>query len=494
MSISDNMEKFLVNGYSNFHKKKCQLILPKAKHYEDLNVSKEEDKFEIEDIILHAIKRKKCESYHIPVRIFSKDPKVIEEILLPIHQILSKHPYPLSQGPVLLPIDCATEEKKSINEVLTAKTVFAHSDSQRCYEWTPASAGTSTWGTLDNSYEVSDLNFCVQGPASLKNMAIVYTCNLHKCVIHCPCTVCRDPNINCKMQCRTEVCQQCNSQCTNHVIKLPRLFNIETDKFTMVTQRIHKYQFAYSYAGIPVSCDACSQDVLEHQVLHLVFHTRCRFCRFEMRPFEQKSITSIEEYKQAEKILNNIDSRTCSVCLLKSQDKYARVKHEESVHEGKEKQYKCNICDKSYSNINALNYHKANHENIKSSCDLCGFQCSSDNNLLKHKQFLHGEASKQPQFSCLNCGINFSRKSHFDRHNREQHYDTNVNLDFVEDMDSLKVVKCEECNQTFSRKENMQQHYLRNHSEAKKKTFDCSICEKQFSTRYTLNRHVKSKH
>ena len=495
MSISETMEKFLVNGYSNHHKKKFQLRMPVAKHYTVLNVNKDEDESKIKEKISSAVNRKRSKSFHLPVRIFSKDVKVIEEILRPIHQILSKHPYPLSQGPVLLPIDCATEDKKSINEVLTAKTVFTHCDTQCCYEWSPTIAGISAWGYEENNYEIKDLKFSVQGPASIKNMAIIYSCNFNKCVIACPCTVCQDQNINCKIECRTEVCAECNSQCTQHVIQLPRLFDIETDHFTMVTQKIDKYQFANPYSGIPKSCVACSKDVLEHQVLHLVFHTRCRFCRYEMRPFEQMSVACIEEYKRAEKILLSVDSRTCSVCLVQSQDKYARIKHEEIVHNGKEKKYKCDKCDKSYSNTNALNYHKVKHENIKSICDVCGFQCSSDRNLMVHKKFLHGDVSNDPQYSCLKCGISFLRKNNFERHKREQHYETKTNLDFVEDMENLKVIKCEKCEQTFTRRAHMQRHYISVHSDnSNKKTFTCSICEKQFSRGDALKRHVKLKH
>ena len=489
------MDKFLVNGYSNYHKKKYQLTLPTAKHFTAPNVNKNEDKSEVKDIVSSAVKRKKWKSFHIPVKIFSNDVKVIEEILRPIRQTLLKHPYPLSQGPVLLPVDCATEDKKSIDEVLSAKTLFTHCDTQGCYEWSPATAGVSAWGQGGNCYEIKDIKFSVQGPASMKNMAVVYSCKFLKCVVHCPCTVCQDQNINCKMQCRDEVCPECNSQCIEHVLKLPRLFNGVTDHYTMITQKMDKYQFANPYAGIPTSCAACSKDVVEHQVLHLVFHTRCRFCRFEMRPFEQKSVASIEDYKQAEKIIFHADSRTCSVCLVQSQDKYARIKHEENVHEGKEKQYKCDKCDKSYSNANALNYHKANHENTKSICHVCGFQCSSDKNLLIHKEFLHGEVSDKPQYSCLECGINFLRKNSFDRHKREQHNETNTNLDFVEDMESLSVIKCEKCEQTFRRREHMKRHYRNVHNDnSQKKSFDCSMCEKQFSRGDALNRHVKSKH
>ena len=226
------------------------------------------------------------------------------------------------------------------------------------------------------------------------NMQLVYTCSNLKCVIFCPCKICTDETVNCKLQCRAEVCSECNIQCHQHQVTLPCLFDVKVDNFTMRTQKMGKYQFAIPYAGIPLKCGSCSEEVLEHQVLHLVFHTRCRFCRFEMRPFEQKDIVTVEDYKKAEKILKSVERRTCCVCLVKCQDKFARLKHEESVHDGLEKQFKCKHCDKSYANVNAFKYHEdRQHMGAKATCDLCGFQCSSDGNLQRHIETLHAGTS-----------------------------------------------------------------------------------------------------
>ena len=176
-----------------------------------------------------------------------------------------------------------------------------------------------------------------------------------------------------------------------------------------------------------ISCVQCSQDVLDHQIFHLVYHTRCRFCRFEMRPFEHQSIRWLEDYKQACLNLTRRDAGTCSVCFLLCQDndKYARKKHEETLHEGKPKQYKCEKCTKSFSNSIALSYHQAKHDNevTRDTCDLCGSKFSSDGTLLRHKQLVHSEMPAEPEYVCLECGIKFSRKDNLNRHRKENHYD-----------------------------------------------------------------------
>ena len=272
----------------------------------------------------------------------------------------------------------------------------------------------------------------------------------------------------------------------------------------MVTQKMDHYIFAHPYAGIPIGCVKCSHDVLEHQVYHLVFHLRCRFCRYEMRPFVYESVVSLDDYKQADLEMKSVDNRTCSVCLQKCRDKFARKKHEEVVHEGKVTGIKCDICEKSYSNKNALNYHKlAKHEKVvmKFTCDLCGSQFTVDATLVRHKQSVHGESSslhgeslQESLIECLQCERRFKRKDDLQRHNREQHFESNANVDFVEDLDNLTGIKCDQCDKMFKRRSNFERHCKNVHSESVVDSFRCSHCAKLFQRKYNLNRHMKSKH
>ena len=496
-------EKFVVTGVAE--NRKFQLILPRGKHFAMHAVKSGEIDMHVEDFLNRAVVRTKAEAFHI-------DPygRVNDEfVYLPrtLQQIMSKHPYPLSQGPVMLPIDCLATLNyeqhpvpKSITEVLSSKTVFSHDENQSCFEWSPVAIGVSAWSHGQDQevpgYEVQGVKFCIQGAASTKDMGVVYTCELSKCIIRCPCYVCQDPRITCKRQCKSEVCRQCSSQCTQHEIKLARLFNFKTDHFTLVSQNMTKYLFANPYAGIPLSCDVCSKDVLEHQVLHLVWHVRCRFCRFEMRPFERIPVVSITDYKLAERIVKNLDASTCSVCLLTSKDSNSRKKHEETVHEGKYNgKYSCIKCEKSYSNKNALAYHEQKHEAIKYICSLCGFQSSSDRGLTKHSELKHGEKSLTSEFKCEKCEVSFSVKRSFDRHNRENHYESKFNFDYVEDLDSLINIKCEKCDKTFKRKSDLKRHNESAHSEIDtNKKFKCPVCCKEFSRQFVLNRHIKSLH
>ena len=512
------MEKFLLMGFaSNNRKCRLSLGLPTAKHYEINTVKNGEETLQIKSFITNAVEkdRKKLRSFHVNPVVTTPDGDFFHHPRT-LHHILSGHPFPLSQGPVILPLDCGTEdsflsfkrlkatEKKSEGQLIKARTMFTHSESQDCGEWCPVRVGISAWVEVENrgghehngSYEVKDLKYSVQGSASTKDMGVVYTCQMLNCVIHCPCSICNDNRNNCRLLCKREVCQDCNSQCIQHQLKLTRLFNADTDHFMLLTDNMKKYRFANPYAGIPISCNTCTKDVLEHQVFHLVFHLRCRFCRHEIRPFEQQTVVTIEDYRQSVKILNWAEDRTCSFCLIKSHDKYGRERHEETIHEKKEQKFKCEHCNKSYSNTNALKHHITTHnpEQEKFTCDICGSQFSTKRTLARHKQIIHDEAPGKSNNECENCGQTFSVPDALNRHMNEQHFGTNVNLDYVENMDSLFEIKCNYCEQKFKRKSNMVRHIENVHNESEKRNNTCPRCDSKFSRKDALKRHIKSKH
>ena len=129
----------------------------------------------------------------------------------------------------------------------------------------------------------------MEGAVSLVEMYIVYTCNLQNCVIYCSCRVCTDTSSACGNICQEFPCESCSSQCTQHkFVGLHRLFDHSKDKLNFS-------RYAIPYPGIPLGCDVCTMDVLEHQ-MHHVFYLRCKgwkFCRFESRPYEMMNGQSL---------------------------------------------------------------------------------------------------------------------------------------------------------------------------------------------------------
>ena len=490
------MEKYLIAGKSQDVTKIAFLTFPAAKHYEVHAIKNGEPNLDVETLLGIAVSRKKSDIFHIY-------PEKAGKVALPrtLQHVLTRYPYPLSQGPVVLPTDCLTTENyendpficKTVSEVLTAQTVFTHEETQECYEWHPTSSGVSAWGSGNPSYEVRESSGpSLIGPASTLKMGVMYTCQFSRCLLNCPCTICTDDRKTCKRLCKVEICRNCNAQCLEHEIKLPRLFNAVTDHYMIVTDFMNKYKHAYAYAGIPLTCISCSRDVEEHQLLHLVWHARCRYCRLQMRPVEWKSVVDIEDYEAAEKVIKNDEKRTCSFCLVQSQDSFARRKHEDTVHRKIILKYKCDQCDKSFSNKNALQFHNDKHIDLKVACDVCGFQSSSSSNLAKHK-LIHSTDKQVVHHVCEDCNKTFSNENNLKRHKKEYHYENNTNLNFVEDMDEAKLIKCEHCGDKFKRKSHLKRHEESLHG-AKKKSFQCPNCDKVFSRKDNMCRHIKSNH
>ena len=418
--------------------------------------------------------------------------------------LLSKHPFPLCQGPIILPIDTylfnyQEKEELSAKIIFENRTMFTHAETQECFEWVPTLTGNNAWNTdivKVEKYvlrELADPVKTIQGPASIKSMGIIYTCNKMTCVIHCPCTLCNDKK-PCKLLCRDEVCGGCNGQCINHQIKLPRLFNSETDLYTLSCTQLDCYRYGIPYAGIPASCSDCSKDLLEHQNLHLVFHTRCRYCRSDLRPFERRNIVTLNDYYEAKQLLKWNDKRTCSFCLVKCKEKHDREEHEKTVHENRGK-YRCEICGKTYSNKNALNYHVSNKHSGEETmifCELCPSKFTTDASLQRHIETVHQESQKA-MFECDKCGAKFALLKTLNRHLKEQHFKLNANLDFVEDFESFLKEKCGQCDKSFKRKYQLQRHVKTVHCELKKQ-FQCLQCECKYSRPDSLRRHVKETH
>ena len=478
------MKKFTFTGHvKDDTSTKYHLTVPRAKHFELKLIGNGEQDLQIQKLVTDAVRRgRELYSKHkIPnVGIRQKDNPnpnyiIVHNTHVPrtLQNILLRSEYPLSQGPVIPQLDCATEDKKSEKEIMVSKTIFTHEKSQKCFAWHPKQSGISSWE--GNGYEIYNTEFNIQGAASALNKTILYTCPFLMCVIYCPCSICRDGN-----------------QCGDHILLLPRLFDVTIDHFTMKTDKMDQYRHAIPHAGIPLSCISCTRDILEHQSLHLVLHSQCKFCQHELRHFEKDPMTTFKHYVKAAKSIIRTDDRTCSYCFFTCSDIYERKKHEASLHENKDKKFKCDTCSKSYSNINAMNYHKkTKHEEvqIKFTCESCGSQFLSKETLLKHKNTIHSE-----QFSrktCSYCGQIFNTIYNLYRHKKEKHREIDANLAYKK---KDLIIECDLCDAKFTRNENMKRHIKNVHSSEKKKHFQCTECDIEFSRKDSHMRHISSKH
>ena len=501
------MADFFLNGYHfQNSKRKYKLKLPSARTHQIVPFQSESNNLKPGKLIKEAVRMRRqinhkygCTNpYGLAV-----DGDMLHNSL---QKILARHPFPLFQGPLIPPLDLKLyevkmgregnkreSEKRESEIVMEAKTIFNHNEKQKCGKWTPLKSGLEGWGNIFtttsevNTFKISNPeNKNIDGAASSReSKAILYICNFGKCIIQCPCTICMNKENMCIENCKNIKCTECEYQCKEHQVKLPWTFNADTDQFTMITTNTYYFHFATPYAGIPVNCDSCTKDLLEHQILHLVVHLRCKYCSQDLKPFEKESIITNIDYRKAERKLIINEDRTCSICFLKCEDKKSRKNHEYKSHKIQNvKTHACHLCDKAYSNKNALGYHyNAKHK-----------ECSGIESAATKKQSEELEKSEEleeeEKFECEDCGKFLKYEKSLILHRKFVHRYTTKNLDYAPDDDDL--FECSESNAKFLRKDVLRRHKDTVHKKRITwKVIICPSCGKEFSRKDSFTRHLR---
>ena len=103
-----------------------------------------------------------------------------------------------------------------------------------------------------------------------------------------------------------------------------------------------------------------------------------------------------------------------------------------------------------------------------------------------HKQYKH-ENVNQDIFKCDECEIHFSMEKSLNRHMKEVHKETFKNLTVATIYD-LRFT-CDECEDIFPRNSNLIRHKETVHK-AGNKNFLCPNCQKPFSRKDNLKKHI----
>ncbi|XP_061173943.1 zinc finger protein 91-like [Saccostrea echinata] len=135
----------------------------------------------------------------------------------------------------------------------------------------------------------------------------------------------------------------------------------------------------------------------------------------------------------------------------------------------------CDICGKTLS-INSIQNHKKLHSGRQSNfkCSFCEKVLSNSHNLKRHINAVH---MNERSFCCEYCGRLFKEKSSMTYHVNFQHSD----------------IFCKSCGLSFENEFNLQEHEclaVLYDTGKKKNNFGCKKCEKCFSQRYKLHRHI----
>ena len=136
--------------------------------------------------------------------------------------------------------------------------------------------------------------------------------------------------------------------------------------------------------------------------------------------FDNPGIICDQEFSQSKKFIlhmktvHQIKPWLCLQCpdLKRFEVKQNYVFHQMS-HSG-QREFFCDLCQKSFANPRQLNSHKMLHLGRRFSCDICGFKARSHANLRGHIKIKH-----QPKtLECEDCGRKFSTSHNLKTHQR----------------------------------------------------------------------------
>jgi len=202
---------------------------------------------------------------------------------------------------------------------------------------------------------------------------------------------------------------------------------------------------------------------------------------FQVHPAEctlcQKTFNSWNTFSLHLKHHLNIRVHACRFCPKRFVQRQRLTEHER-IHTGS-MPIKCPDCDERFRRYSNMLHHRARvHLNKKPKTD--DFVCDCGEIFpTRAKLDWHQETHEKKPKPCPYCRERFIHRNSLTRHIRLSHSDKYV---FVK----TKSVNCPICNCTYlpsSIKAHMATHQVAN------KEFSCSICSKQFSTKWNLKQH-----
>ena len=131
--------------------------------------------------------------------------------------------------------------------------------------------------------------------------------------------------------------------------------------------------------------------------------------------------------------------------------------------------FQCSDCNKTFESKIKLSKHRYIHSLPQHECHVCSKRFHFPSKLKQHLR-IHGG---QTNHLCQECGKGFSFPCNLERHIRTVH-------------NNLKEFKCNDCHETFGKKETLIAHQQTHTGVA---PFKCSRCQKGFKYEHNMKRH-----
>ncbi|CAK1548521.1 unnamed protein product [Leptosia nina] len=185
------------------------------------------------------------------------------------------------------------------------------------------------------------------------------------------------------------------------------------------------------------------------------------------------------------KLGDDEEGKTTQIKVVTSNDldEKKKFKKDESIEDtelspGNKNCWPCDDCHRTYPLEQLLTLHKIRHHDRQKSieCDLCDSKFFTKSDLNIH-QLRH---SDETPFECVACGLKFKRLILLKRHERIVHAD-------------LPQHSCPNCPATFLSEDELMLHQQK-HAKKKDSIYVCKTCDKSFTVKATLLRHIAVLH
>jgi len=237
---------------------------------------------------------------------------------------------------------------------------------------------------------------------------------------------------------------------------------------------------------------------------------------------EPKRCAKCEEHFRTCMELEKNDSYRNYCKQISQSPKYMNINHEENFYEFEtrntlfknteeptinllkkhnlKKPYKCEKCDKAYTQKSSLSVHMRTHTGERPyKCESCGKTFIRKGDLIVH---IRSHTREKP-YKCNLCHKTFTQRSDLFRHIRvhsgekpyrcdscsktfkqKTHLTTHMGIHSGE-----KPYRCKVCNKNF-RQSNILSVHMRTHTG--EKPYKCATCSKTFTRKYNLTNHMKT--
>jgi len=215
------------------------------------------------------------------------------------------------------------------------------------------------------------------------------------------------------------------------------------------------------------SCDFTSKHQKRYDKHMFEKHeqTLCSICGMNFETFE--SFTLHIEAHMPEK---------CDICKKSFKNKDFLKKHVDSTHNRTAKEM-CPVCGKIYKNVS--NHVRIAHEYMTKQCPHCPYSSKISTDLNRHIQRTHTEETVTTCPYCAKTTKNIKRHLKINKCDRPEEK-------------VFAHIKCDRCDKTFSSKEHMKRHIKRIHD--KILDIHCLQCDYKTYSNFNLRIHVTRVH